>query len=231
MTQPAGGNEPDQNAEEVSDADEIEFDDRTTREEFNAALDRFADEHPSLSAPELARAFGAHLPEYNRELVRRMIASSAFALLASRFRSRFSRVRNTVFATLDIPSVTPAKTPPRRLLTVAEKIEKWREWLPNRGQKLLMEMTMAEVNVAWNTRTQRMLAEAWRAEVLRRIYAARDSEDQLVREKFSADDIRLIVSATRSEMYAGNLRIAVRAAAPAPRQPRRRRSPNQESNQ
>ena len=191
--------------------EEVDFDESTSRAEFNRELDRFAEEHASMSAPELARAFAAHLPRENITLVQRMIAASAYALLAARFRSRFSQVRNTVFATLDIPNLNPA-TPPKRLMTVAEKIEKWKEYIPQKGHKLLLEMTMAEVNIAWETRTARMLAEAWRAEVLRRIYSQKDSDDQLVSDKFSAEQIRDIVHETRTEMYRGNLRIAIKAS-------------------
>lgn len=204
--------------------EEIGLDESTTRQEFNAALDRFAEAHAAMTAPELAHAFAAHLPEENLGLVQRMIAANAYALLAARFRNRFSRIRNGVFATLDIPNLNPATPPPKRLLTVAEKIEKWREFIPSKGHKLLLEMTMGEVHAAWRVRTQRMLAEAWRAEVLRRIYEQHDTDDQLVSEKFSADDIRAIVQNTRGEMYRGNMRIAVRATPPPPSLPRPRRT-------
>lgn len=211
--------------EDPNEVEEMEFDESTTRAEFNRELDRFAEEHAAMTAPEMARAFAAHLPRQNVDLVQRMIAASAYALLAARFRSRFSQIRNRVFATLDIPSSNPAN-PPRRLMTVAEKIEKWREFIPKKGHKLLLEMTMAEVNLAFEARTRRMLAEAWRAEVLRRIYDQRDTDDQLVADKFSAEEIRNIVQATRTAMYQGNLRIAIKAvprSEPPPPRSRRRK--------
>jgi hypothetical protein len=193
----------------VTEIEEDVISEETPRREFLGELEQFANEHPSLTAPELARAFGRLLPERNLDLVVRLLQANAYALLAAEFRARFARQRHEIFASLDIPNAEPSDEPPPRIVSVYEKITQWREFVPDRGHRLLLEMTKREIHAAWQTRTSRMLSEAWRAEVLRRIDTTLELPEDLVSDHFSAVDIANLIQTVRGEMYRGNLRLRI----------------------
>jgi hypothetical protein len=192
------------------------------RARFRERLAAFEQDHPEMSAPALARAFVRQLNEQDRALVEELLALDAETLLADAFRVRFSRTRNAIFAQLDIPSQEQQQSvrlrEPRKSLF--EQIQEWREYVPSVGHRPVLEMTRREVQQALHYRMAGLMSQFWKAELLRRLAAELERDEQRVADVFTSEQLAELIITIRREMYRGNLRLRVKAVQALPGAPR-----------
>jgi hypothetical protein len=192
------------------------------RARFREQLADFEQDHPGLSAPQLARAFVQELTDQDRALVEELLALDAQTLLADQFRVRFSRTRTAIYAALDIPSSQEGQSvrirEPRKSLF--EQISEWREYVPRVGHRPVLDMTRDELDQALEHRMGILMTTWWRTELLRRLRAEFRDDTQRVADLFSSEDLAELIITIRKEMWRGNLRLRVQPVQALPGAPR-----------
>jgi hypothetical protein len=193
------------------------------RARFREQLADFEQDHPDLSAPQLARAFVQELTDQDRALVEDLLALDAQTLLADQFRVRFSRTRTAIFAALDIPSSSQDGQSvrirePRKSLF--EQISEWREYVPRVGHRPVLDMTRDELDQALEHRMGVLMTTWWRTELLRRLRAEFRNDTERVSDLFSSENLAELIITIRKEMWRGNLRLRVQPVQALPGAPR-----------
>ena len=199
---------------------------------YRDRLAELAEEHPDASAPELARLLASKLTRAERDAI---VADylSAQVVFAQQFRYMVTRDRTALFKSLDTmkPAPKTATTSPEQWKnTLEDRLSAWREYAPGLGQRAVLDMNGPEIDQAVDYRMNRLMTEYWRTEVMRRLRAGLQNDEEQVKDRYTDDDIAILISTVRKEMQRGNLRLRIQSVPSLPssftdaRSPRRRNS-------
>jgi hypothetical protein len=181
---------------------------------YRERLAELAEQNPEASGPELARMLASSLRPRERQVIVDDYLS-ALAIFAQQYRYMVSRDRRAVYAALDVTK-TEAPTTADERTTIYDRINAWREHVPSIGYRFVLDMTRREVREALDQRMSKLMTEYWRTEVLRRLDAGLQHDDEQVKDRFSDDQIIDLITNIRKEMQRGNLRLRIQSSPTLP---------------
>ena len=205
----------------------------TPRQRFRELLRSAQEEHPELSAPELADRIAATLPDDDRELVEQFLSSEARNIIAWELGRQIQAVRSGMYVAIDLrnPAAPPISQRSERVReTLYDRIEIWKEWVPSEHRtRPVMDMTRRQLLESATYDMARVATFGYKALVKKKLAQGMPDDDVPAHHIYTAEQIAGFMDEAKREVNHGHLRLSVKAldALPSgtaiPRQGRRRR--------
>lgn len=184
----------------------------TPRQRFVALLRQARDDHPDMSAPDLADEIAATLPDEDRDLVEAYLATEARNILALELGRQITTNRNQIFHVFDLknPKAPPVAQRSQKVKeTLYDRIEEWREYVPSQHRtRAIFDMNSEELRESARFDLSRTYHHAFKARLKLQL-AERLGANQVVADLFDAETIVDLTQRIKTEMNRGNFRLKI----------------------
>lgn len=189
----------------------------TPRARFMEFVRRTQEDNPELDAGEIADLVVETLNEQDPDLLDDYLRDEARAFVAWKVNGEVRRERTQILQTIDL---TNKDAPPvaelseRRRLTLYERVEAWREFVPlqNRTRPLL-DMTRRELLESADFDRSKVFYHGFKSLLKQRLAEGLPDDTTPVGEVYTAEQVINLTERIKNEMNRGNFRLRVTPAA------------------
>lgn len=186
----------------------------SARRRFRALLERTAEEHPELSAPEIAELISQSLPADDPELVDDYLYEEAHAILALMVRASFAANRQGIYTTIDVanPDAQPLAARSEKVkTTLSRRVEQWREYVPTLNQaRPLLDMTHDELLASAQYDAGHVFIRGWKMRLKEKLAADVPADGTTVGDHYTNEEVLDIAETIKKEMTRGNFRLSIK---------------------